>query len=135
MGWCIQKQNSLTRATGIVTISIKILLEVNVGKSILDSSKYEEVIKGQQKSHNWNRVRLTLRGENIIRKLSFPSSDALSKSILLQISKRKLKKEYTIFSATGKNTTSYTLSSILNLEGQTRYLTFLGRRTVKLYKN
>ena len=45
MSWCLQKQNWSTRATGIVTISIKIL-EVNFGKSILDNSKWDKIIEG-----------------------------------------------------------------------------------------
>ena len=46
-----------------------------------------------------------------------------------EISKKKLKKEYTLSSGTGKNTTSYTT---LHLEGQTRYFTVWDRRTIKL---
>ena len=48
---------------------------------------------------------------------------------------KKLKKEYTISSGTGKNTISYTLSSTLHLEGQTKYFTVLDRRTIKLDEN
>ena len=47
----------------------------------------------------------------------------------------KLKKDYTICSGTEKNTTSYTLSSTLHLEGQTRHFSVLDRHTIKLYKN
>ena len=52
-----------------------------------------------------------------------------------KISKRKLKKEYTISSGTGKNTISQTLSSTLHLEGQGSYFTVLERHTIKLDKN
>ena len=45
----------------------------------------------------------------------------------------KLKKEYTISSETGKNTTFKTPSSNLHLVGRTRY--FRHRHTIKLYKN
>ena len=56
-----------------------------------------------------------------------------------KMSKRKLKKEWTISSGTGKNTTSWTLSSSLHLEGQTRYFTtvnccFGHTHTIKLIK-
>ena len=37
-------------------------------------------------------------------------------------------------SGTGRNTTSYTLSSTLHLEGQTRYFTVLDRRTTNYIK-
>ena len=46
-----------------------------------------------------------------------------------------MKKEYTISSGTGKTTTSYTVSSTLHLEGQTRHFTVLDRRTIKPDKN
>ena len=49
MGWCIQKQNSSTRTTEIVTITIKIL-EVNFGKSILDKSLWDKRIEGIAKN-------------------------------------------------------------------------------------
>ena len=52
-----------------------------------------------------------------------------------KISKRKLKKEYAIFSGTGKNRTSQTVSSTLHLEGQARYFTVLDRHKIKLDKN
>ena len=47
-------------------MSIKIL-EVNFGKSILDNRKWGKIIEGIAKTHIWNRVRLSLRGKNIIR--------------------------------------------------------------------
>ena len=56
--------------------------------SILDSSKCEQPIPGTE----WDSF---LRGKNIIRNLYYS-----------KISKRKLKKIYTISSGTGKNTTS-----------------------------
>ena len=49
------------------------------------------------------------------------------------ISKRKLKKEYTIFPGTGKSTTSQTPSSALHMKGRTMY--FRHRHTIKLYQN
>ena len=51
-----------------------------------------------------------------------------------KISKGKLEKEYTISSGTAENT-SWTLSSTLYLEGQTRYFTVLDRQAIKLDKN
>ena len=62
----IHQQNSSTRATEIVTISIKIL-EVNFGKSIVDNAKWDKIIEGQQKTHVWNRERLSLKGKNVMR--------------------------------------------------------------------
>ena len=44
-----------------------------------------------------------------------------------------MKKECTISSGTGKNTTSQTPSSSLHLEEQTRYFGY--RYTIRLYKN
>ena len=44
-----------------------------------------------------------------------------------------MKKEYTISPGTGKDTTSQTPSSALDLEERTRY--FRHRDTIKLYKN
>ena len=56
-----------------------------------------------------------------------------------KISKRKLKKEYSISSGTGKNRTSQTVSSThacpSHFEGQARYFTVLERHKVKLDKN
>ena len=52
-----------------------------------------------------------------------------------KISKRKLKKEYTISSGTGKNRTYQAESSTLHLEGHTRYFTVLDRHTIKLDEN
>ena len=49
MRWCILKWNSSTRATGIVTISIK-KLEFNFGKSIFDNCKWDKIIEGMAKS-------------------------------------------------------------------------------------
>ena len=49
------------------------------------------------------------------------------------MSKKKLKKEYTISPGTGKDTTSKTPSSALFLEGRTRY--FRHRHTIRLHKN
>ena len=49
------------------------------------------------------------------------------------ILKRKLKKQYTISSGTGKNTTCHTSSSTLHLEGWTTY--FRHTHTIIIYKN
>ena len=49
------------------------------------------------------------------------------------VSKRKLSKEYTIFSGREKKSVSETPSSTLSLEGWTRY--FRHKHTIELYKN
>ena len=67
-------------------------------------------------------MRLFLKGEKMI-----------IYTIPEYIKKRKLKKEYSISSGIGINTTSQTPSPTLHLERWTRY--FRHRRTVKLYKN
>ena len=81
----------------------------------------------------WNRVRLFLRGKNIIR-----SQIVVSKLWYIgqvytfpKYQKGNWKKNIQ-FLWTGKNTTSLTLSSALHLEGQTRYFTILDRHTIKL---
>ena len=89
------------------------------------------------KTHIWKRLRLSLRGKNIIRnqilisKLWYQRPDLYYSKIL----KRKLKKEYAIYSGTGKNRASQTVRSILHLEGQARYFTVLDRHKIKLDKN
>ena len=52
--------------------------------------------------------------------------------LLQNISKRKLKREYTISFKTGKNTASQTASLIIRLESQTRYFRY--RHTVNYIK-
>ena len=74
--------------------------------------------------HIWNRVRLSLRGKKII-------VNQILFSKIYQNGNRK--KEYTIFSGTGKNTTSQTPRSTPHLDERTRY--FRHRHTIKLYKN
>ena len=72
----------------------------------------------------WNRVRLSLRGKKII----------VNQILFSKIYQNgNCKKEYTIFSGTGKNATSQTPRSTLHLEERTRY--FRHWHTVKLYKN
>ena len=66
----------------------------------------------------------------------FPSCDTHRLNLFnSKISKRKLKKEYPIFSGKGKNETFQTVSSILHLERQARYFTLLERHKIKLDKN
>ena len=45
-----------------------------------------------------------------------------------------MKKVHIIYFGIGKNTTSWTLSSTIHLEGQTSYFTVLYIHTIKLYK-
>ena len=95
------------------------------------------IIQGKQKNYIWNRVRLSLRGKiQSETKSLFPSCDTHRPNLYnSKISKRKLKKEYAIFSGTGKNRTSQTMSSTLYLEGKARYFTDLDRHKTKLVKN
>ena len=45
----------------------KLLIPLSFGKSIRDNSKWDKIIEGQQKTHAWNRVRLSLRGKSMIK--------------------------------------------------------------------
>ena len=84
-----------------------------------------------KKIHIWNRVRLSLRGKKII-----VNQTLLSKLWYIgQICTipKYTKKQYTIFSGTGINTTSQTPDSTLNLDDWTRY--FRHRDTIKLSEN
>ena len=89
---------------------------------------WDKIIEGQQKAHIWNRVRLFLRGKNIIRNLYYS-----------KISKRKLKKENTISSGTGKyNILDTELSSPFRRADQVLYCfkqILTGLLVTKIYKN
>ena len=88
----VLNQKKSSRETGIVTNSIK-TLEVSFGKSIRDHSKWDKIIEGQQKTHAWNRVRLSFRGKSMIRNKSlFPSCNTQSKFIVFQNIKKEIEK-------------------------------------------
>ena len=86
-------------------------------------------MKISKKTHIWNRVRLSLRGRYMIRNLIL-----VSKLYIIPKCQKGYWKKNIQFPLEQEKTT-YTLSSTLHLDGQTRYFTVLDRRTIQLFKN
>ena len=103
MGWCIQKQNYSTRTTIIVTISIKILA-VSFCKYILDNTKWDKIIEVIAKNSYLEESKTLFEKEKDNQKPNLHFRAVVHRPNLYysKISKRKLKKEYTISSGTKK---------------------------------
>ena len=115
-----------------MTLISIILLEVNLGDSILDNSRWDKISEDIAKIiHSWNRVRLCLRVKNKI-----VNQTLLYKLWLIgQICSipEYTKKEYMISFETGKKRVLPDIQLNSPLDEWTRY--FIHREQIKLSKN